>query len=157
MINKLIQLANKPISILKQFPEDIIALTARIAIASVFWRSAQTKIGGWEFLDQSWQFYNLNAATFMLFEYEYDLPAIPYKVAAYMATFGEFFLSLTIILGIMTRLSAAGFLMMTAVIQFLVYPDAWPTHIIWAAILFYLIKHGPGVLSLDYLLTNKEE
>ena len=69
MINKLIQLANKPISLLKKFPEDIIALTARIAIASIFWRSAQTKISGWEFLDQSWQFYNLNAATFMLFEY----------------------------------------------------------------------------------------
>jgi len=106
MINKLMQLAAKPIGLLKSIPEDILAITARLAIASVFWRSAQTKISGWSFLDQSWQFYNLSDSTFMLFQYEYQIPVLDYKIAAYLATFNEFFLSLAIVLGFMTRLSA---------------------------------------------------
>ncbi|MFT5451454.1 MAG: putative oxidoreductase, partial [Enterobacterales bacterium] len=104
MLNKIIKLANKPLALLKLLPEDVIALTARLAIAVVFWRSAQTKINGWEFLGQSWQFFNLNSSTVMLFEYEYDLPLIAPEVAAYLATFAEFFVSLAILLGFMTRL-----------------------------------------------------
>jgi len=154
MINKLMQLAAKPIGLLKSIPEDILAITARLAIASVFWRSAQTKISGWSFLDQSWQFYNLSDSTFMLFQYEYQIPVLDYKIAAYLATFNEFFLSLAIVLGFMTRLSALALLGITAVIQILVYPDAWPTHILWAAILLYIMKHGPGRLSIDHLLAK---
>ena len=139
---------------MKSLPEDIIAITARLAVVTIFWRSAQTKISGWEFLGQKWQFYNLNDSTFMLFEYEYGLPLLNHTIAAYFATFSEFFLSLAMLVGLMTRLSALALLGMTAVIQFLVYPDAWPTHIIWAAILLYIIKHGPGSLSLDRLFKN---
>ena len=73
MINTLIKLLNKPTRLLQSIPEDIIALTARLAIATVFWRSAQTKINGWDFFGQSWQFYNLNDSTFMLFQYEYEI------------------------------------------------------------------------------------
>ncbi len=154
MISKLTQVAQKPIAILKSIPEDLIALTARLAIATVFWRSAQTKINGWDFSGQSFQFYNLNDSTFTLFQYEYSLPLINYKLGAYLATFNEFFLSIAILLGIMTRLSALAFLGMTAVIQIFVYPDAWPTHIMWVAMLFYIIKHGPGRFSLDQLLAK---
>lgn len=155
MINKIIKLANKPLSLLKLLPEDVIALTARFAIASVFWRSAQTKINGWDFLGQSWQFFNLNSSTVTLFEYEYDLPIIAPELAAYLGTFVEFFVSIAIFLGFMTRFSALAFLGMTATIQFMVYPDAWPTHILWAAILFYIIKHGPGKFSLDNLIVGR--
>jgi putative oxidoreductase len=38
---------------------------------------------------------------------------------------------------------------MTAVIQLLVYPDAWPTHLVWATALLYLAARGAGRLSLD--------
>lgn len=151
MLTKLLQFLNKPVELFKALPEDIIALTARIAVSTVFWRSAQTKISGWEFFDQSWQFYNLSGSTFMLFQYEYNLPLINYKVAAYLATFNEFFLSIAILVGFMTRLTALAFLGMTAVIQILVYPDAWPTHILWAAALLYIVKHGPGRFSMDSL------
>jgi putative oxidoreductase len=41
---------------------------------------------------------------------------------------------------------------MTAVIQIFVYPDAWPTHLTWAALLLYLIGRGAGPVSLDRLL-----
>jgi len=41
---------------------------------------------------------------------------------------------------------------MTAVIQVLVYPGAWATHLVWAGLLIYLIRSGAGALSLDRLL-----
>ena len=154
MIRKMYQLIDKPLSYLKSLPEELVRLTARLAIASVFWRSAQTKIHGWEFLDQSWQFYGLSDSTLMLFRLEYQLPLIDYKIAAYLATFSEFFLSLAILAGFMTRFSALALLAMTAVIQLFVYPDAWPTHILWTAILLYIIKHGPGRFSLDHFFTK---
>ena len=154
MITKIIQLTAGPINILKAIPEDLIALIARLAIASVFWRSAQTKINGWEFFDQSWQFYNLNNTTLFLFEHEYDVPLLNFEVAAYLATFAEFFLSLAIVAGLATRLSAFGLLAMTMVIQTFVYPESWSTHILWAALLLYLIKHGSGKLSVDYFFSK---
>jgi putative oxidoreductase len=136
----------------KHIPESVTLLLARIAIFFVFWRSAQTKISGAEFLDQSWAFWNVSDTTRLLFEYEYDLPLIPANIAASLATYAEFFLSLLILVGLFSRISALGFLLMTAVIQFLVYPGAWPTHILWAALLLYVLKDGPGKLSLDHLL-----
>lgn len=135
-------------------PEDLVLLVSRIAVASVFWRSVQTKISGWEFLDQSWQFYNLSQSTIMLFRYEYDLPLLPYRVAAYLGTAAEFFFPLLLVIGLGTRLAAFGLLLVTAVIQFLVFPDAWPTHILWAAILLYLLRSGGGNIALDRLLNR---
>jgi len=135
-----------------KIPEDILALIARIAIGLVFWRSAQTKIDGSTILGQKWQFFNVSDSTFTLFEYEYELPLIPSDISAYMATYGEFFLGLAIMLGVLTRLSALGLLGMTLVIQIFVYPDAWPTHIMWLVPLLYLIKNGGGKLSVDNLL-----
>jgi len=135
-----------------KIPEDILALIARIAIGLVFWRSAQTKIDGSLILGQKWQFFNVSDSTFTLFEYEYELPLIPSDISAYMATYGEFFLGLTIMLGLLTRFSALGLLAMTLVIQVFVYPDAWPTHIMWLVPLLYLIKNGGGKLSLDNLI-----
>ncbi len=133
-------------------PEYVLALVARIAVASVFWRSAQTKISGWELFGQNWKFWNVSESAKLLFEYEYSVPLLPPELAAYMATLGEFLLSLALVLGVLTRFSALGLLLMTAVIQIFVYPDAWNVHILWAALLLYLIKHGAGALSVDAIL-----
>ena len=135
-----------------KIPEDVIALVARVAVGLVFWRSAQTKIDGSTILGQKWQFFNVSDSTFTLFEYEYELPIIPSDIAAYLATYGEFFLGGAIILGLFTRLSAIALLGMTLVIQIFVYPDAWPTHIMWLVPLLYLIKHGGGKASVDSLI-----
>lgn len=140
--------------IFSHIPESFIILLSRIAIASVFWRSVQTKITGWEVFAQSFQFYNLSASTFMLFRYEYDLPLLPYKFAAYAGTLTEFFLAILLVLGLATRFAALGLLMVTAMIQIFVFPEAWPTHILWFAILFYLLKKGGGMFSLDNLLKS---
>ena len=92
----------------------------------------------------------------MLFEYEYDLPLIPPEIAAYMATFGEFFLSLLIAFGLFTRLGAFGLLMMTLVIQY-VYPDAWwGSHAYWFVIILYLVRNGGGQISIDRYLFGKK-
>jgi putative oxidoreductase len=41
---------------------------------------------------------------------------------------------------------------MTLVIEIFVYPDAWPTHLSWAAILLPLIFRGGGAWSLDAIM-----
>ena len=133
-------------------PDSLILLVSRLAIASVFWRSVQTKITGWEVFGQSLEFFNLSQSTFMLFQYEYRLPLLSWKVAAYAGTFAEFFFSILIAIGLATRISALGLLAVTAVIQFLVFPDAWPTHILWFALLLLLLKNGGGRWSVDHLL-----
>ena len=141
--------------IMAMVPAWLVSLLCRFAVAIQFWRSVQSKISGWEFLGQSWKVWNLSSSTFFLFENEYNVPLLSSNVAAYMATFAEFFLSIAIVLGLLTRLSALGLLIMTAVIQLFVYPDAWSVHILWAALLIYLIKYGGGTLAIDYLLHKK--
>ena len=41
---------------------------------------------------------------------------------------------------------------MTLVIQLFVVPTGWPTHLLWAGPLVYLIARGPGAASLDRVL-----
>ena len=124
-------------------PEWLIALLCRLGIAGVFFLSARTKVDG---------MITLKEQTFTLFQYEYNLPLLPQDAAAYLATYAEHVLSIALVLGIMTRLSALGLLGMTLVIQVFVYPDAWPTHLVWAGPLIYLIGRGGGALSIDRLL-----
>lgn len=124
-------------------PEWLIALLCRLGIAGVFFLSARTKVDG---------IITLKEQTFTLFQYEYNLPLLPPDAAAYLATYAEHVLSIALVLGIMTRLSALGLLGMTLVIQVFVYPDAWPTHLVWAGPLIYLIGRGGGALSIDRLL-----
>lgn len=139
-------------NLLAMIPQDFSLLLSRLAIASVFWRSAQTKISGWEFLGQSWEFFNVGSGTVLLFQYEYNLPWIPPKLAAYLGTGIEFFMPLLLLVGLGTRMAALVLLVMTGVIQFLVFPDAWPTHILWFALLVHILKYGSGRIGIDHLL-----
>ena len=61
-----------------------------------------------------------------------------------------------ILIGLATRFSALALLIMTGVIQFLVYPDAYATHGVWATVLLYLIARGPGAVSLDALIARTD-
>ncbi|MFT5083452.1 MAG: putative oxidoreductase [Lentisphaeria bacterium] len=133
-------------------PEWLVALTIRASLFFVFWKSVQTKISGFSIGDQNFAFWGVTDTTIAIFEYEYDLPLLPPEIAAYLATFGEFFLSIGLLLGFMTRLSALGLLLMTMVIQIFVYWDAWPIHILWAGGLLYLLKNGPSKISVDSIL-----
>ena len=61
----------------------------------------------------------------------------------------EHLLPVLLVLGVFTRGAALALLGMTLVIQIFVYPQAWPTHLSWAALLLYLAGQGAGRWSLD--------
>ena len=44
---------------------------------------------------------------------------------------------------------------MTTVIEIFVYPQAWPIHIQWAAMLLVPLCRGAGKLSLDHLVWQR--
>ncbi len=140
-------------------PESAIALLARVAIAGVFWRSGQTKVEGYalDLVEGRFEFGlpRLSATAVDLFRDEYRLPLIAPEAAALMAAVAEHLLPALLLLGLATRLSALGLLIMTAVIQVLVYPGAWPTHGVWAAVLLWLMVRGPGAVSADHLLASR--
>ncbi|MBX9614407.1 MAG: DoxX family protein [Caulobacteraceae bacterium] len=123
-------------------PDWLIALTARTGIAAVFFLSGRTKVDGLIAVSDSALF---------LFAEEYRLPLIPGDLAAHLATYAEHLFPVLLVLGLLTRLSAVALLVMTAVIQVLVYPGAWSTHLVWAGLLVYLIRYGAGAVSLDRL------
>jgi putative oxidoreductase len=123
-------------------PYGFVALVSRFAIASVFWRSGQTKVQG----------FHIREETFDLFREEYKVPVLPPDVAAYMSTIAEHVFPVLLVLGFASRLSATGLLFMTLVIQLFVYPSGWPDHILWLSILLTIIARGPGSISLDHVL-----
>jgi putative oxidoreductase len=97
----------------------------------------------------------LSDSVVALFRDEYKLPLMPPELAAPMAAFAEHLFPLLILIGLATRFSALALLVMTATIQFLVYPDAWPTHGVWAAVLLFIAARGPGAVSLDHLIARR--
>lgn len=135
--NRLAELAGRLL------PETVLLLVARLGIAAVFFQSGRTKVEGWLTITDS---------TYYLFETDYKLPFVPPHLAAPMATYSEHLFPILLVLGLGTRFAALGLLGMTTVIEVFVYPDAWPTHLSWAAILLPLIAKGGGALSLDRLL-----
>lgn len=122
---------------------DVVALATRVGIAAIFFYSARTKVTG---------FLTISDSAYELFRSEYKLPLLPPELAAQLATYAEHLFPLLLVLGLATRLSALALLTMTLVIQFFVYPDAWPTHLSWAAMTLYLVGRGAGRVSLDHAL-----
>jgi putative oxidoreductase len=123
-------------------PKSVLLLVARLGIASVFFMSGRTKVEG---------LLTISDSTYDLFRYEYMLPIVPPDVAARVATYAEHALPVLLALGLFTRPAAVALLCMTAVIEIFVYPDAWPTHLSWAALLLLLVAYGSGRFSLDRL------
>jgi putative oxidoreductase len=126
-------------------PYWFIALAARIFPAAVFWQSGQTKVAG----------FHLKPSAIALFQNEYQLPLIDPTIAAYASAFSEHFFPILLVIGLATRFSALALLFMTAVIEIFVYPDAWPTHGVWATCFLLVIARGPGSLSLDRLIARR--
>ena len=142
------------VPVLERIPHSLIALLGRVSIAAVFWNSGQTKVEGFAVdllggtLELGWP--RLADSAVALFRDEYQLPLVSPELAAYGAAVAEHLLPVLLLIGLGTRFAALALLVMTAVIQFLVYPDAWPLHGTWATILLYLAATGPGRLSLDH-------
>ena len=123
--------------------DNLLLLVARVGIAAVFFLSGRTKVTG---------FMTLKPSTYELFKTEYALPLIPYDIAAHLATFAEHTFPVLLVLGLFSRFAASGLLFMTLIIEIFVYPDAWPTHLIWGGLLLMVISRGAGKWSLDRVL-----
>jgi putative oxidoreductase len=141
----LVRIIQRVIAAMGCIPYWFIALAARIFPAAVFWQSGATKVAGW----------HLKPSAIALFQNEYQLPLIYPTIAAYVSAFSEHFFPILLVIGLATRFSALALLFMTAVIETFVYPDAWPTHGVWAACFLVVIARGPGSLSLDHLIARK--
>ena len=158
MKTQAIALIHRLIALLGRIPDDLIALLGRFSIAAIFWKSGQTKVQGFalDIVSGEFQFGwpHLSDSVVDLFREEYRLPLLPPELAALMGATAEHVFPALILLGLATRFSALALLGMTATIQFLVYPDAWPTHGVWATVLLFLVARGPGRVSLDHLLSK---
>ena len=136
MIGSIARLWARVVALLEAVPYSFLALPLRFAVAVIFWTSGMVKLADWN-------------ATLALFENEYNLPLIPPDIAAPMAATIELTTPVLLVLGLLTRPAAAVLLGMTTVIEVFVYPQAWPTHIQWAAMMLVLMVQGGGALSLD--------
>ena len=152
-------LITRAIALLEKIPHSLIAFIARFSIAAVFWKSGQTKVEGLaiDLFDGTFElgWPRLADSTIPLFKSEYHVPLLSPEIAAHMAAFAEHFFPLLILIGFATRFSALALLGMTMTIQLFVYPDAYPTHGTWAAVLLYLLAQGPGALSVDRWIATR--
>ncbi|HTW39065.1 MAG TPA: DoxX family protein [Steroidobacteraceae bacterium] len=127
---------------LDRVPYSVLALPLRLAVATVFWNSGTEKLADWN-------------ATLQLFHDEYKVPLLPPDFAAHLAASIELSTPVLLVLGFLTRPAALVLLGMTTVIEVFVYPQAWPTHIQWAAMLLVLLCRGAGTLSIDHWLRRR--
>ncbi len=139
---RLIAGTERVIGWLERVPYSLLALPLRFAVATVFWDSGTTKLANWD-------------ATLQLFEDEYHVPLLPPDFAAHLGAAIELTTPVLLVLGLLTRPAALLLLGMTTVIEVFVYPQAWPTHIQWAAMLLVLLCRGAGSLSIDHLLRRR--
>ena len=122
----------------------------RIALAIPFLKSGLTKWSGFLSLSPVASYMFEEMFKIHLFGHAYSFPAP--DIVAYIDAVAEIVLPALLILGLATRFSAFGLLIMTAVIQLSV-PAGWANfHLPWAALAVSIMALGPGALSLDWLI-----
>lgn len=152
-------LYSKFVSACELIPYTIVAFACRVAAAVPFWRSGQSKLEGADIFGVKYELFSVKASKVYLFSEEFGFPDAIAPAAAQFAALGENLLAPLLVFGLASRLSAVGLLVMTAVIQFYVYPEDllkpdgnWAMHLSWAAPLLVIARSGPGAISLDKLL-----
>ncbi len=120
-------------------------LFCRLWVAWVFFNSGMTKIASWD-------------STLFLFEYEYQVPILPWELAAYLGTAAELIIPVFIALGLFTRPFAA-ILFVFNIIAVVSYPLLWEKgfydHQLWGLMILINIVWGAGAISMDKLLVSK--
>lgn len=134
-------------------PDWLYTTIARFAVGFTFLLSGLTKV------DEN---YMVQSKTFALFKDIYfaklPLPDGLLTILTYIATYSELILPLLLFIGLFSRFAAFGLLVMTLVIQFIVFPDqilTYKEHGLWAVALLAILIRGPGPLSLDYILGRR--
>lgn len=133
------------VSNLLDYLQPLALLGARFYVAWVFFVSGLTKLNDWD-------------STLFLFEEEYNVPFIPFELAAYLGTAGELILPIILVLGLASRFGALGlsFVNIIAVVSLAeIAPAALYAHVIWGLLLIQIAIFGGGKLSADYFLEMK--
>ena len=141
-------------------PYALVALALRLVMARVFFLDGQTRIEGPRvpLNVQDFDFsvilpLQVKVETFGVFLTKYAALPVPPVLGAYLVSYAEFILPICLVLGFATRFAALGMLIMTALLQIYVMPDAlWSAHVYWAAILMVLLSRGPGQISVDHII-----
>jgi len=127
------------------FLSPLFDLAVRVYVAKAFFLSGLTKIMSW-------------SSTLSLFENEYAVPLLPPELAAYLGTAAELVLPPLLVLGIGGRAVALAAFIFNLVAA-TSYPDISEAgikdHVLWGALLAVTFFHGPGRLSLDYLIRRR--
>jgi putative oxidoreductase len=119
--------------------QPLALLAARIYVGWAFFASGLTKLNDWD-------------STLFLFEEEYNVPILPFELAAYLGTAGELILPVLLVLGLMTRFAAFGlfFVNIVAVISLADIPAlAYAEHVLWGVLLAQVVIFSGGFLTVD--------
>ena len=141
-------------------PYALVAVVLRLVMARLFFLDGQTRIEGPRvpLNVQDFDFsvvlpLQVKVETFGAFLNQYAAVPVSPVVGAYLLSYAEFILPICLLLGFGTRFAALGMLIITALIQIYVAPDAlWSVHVFWAAILLVLLSRGPGPISVDAII-----
>lgn len=123
---------------LSRFPLSVIQLAMRVGVGLAFLSDGLLKFRSFDYATQ-------------LFTEAYKIPLVAPAVAARIAMIDELTCSTLLLLGLLTRLATLPLVGMMLVIQ-IVYPSAWPDHVLWGSVLFFLLTRGPGPFSIDYVI-----
>ncbi|PKH06367.1 DoxX family protein [Moritella sp. Urea-trap-13] len=125
--------------------EPITLLAARVYVGWAFFSSGLTKLKNWD-------------STLFLFEEEYNVPLLPYELAAYLGTAAEIILPLLLMAGLASRFSALGlfFVNIVAVISLEdIAAAAYAQHVLWGTLLLQVVTFSGGRFALDHVIKSK--
>lgn len=145
MMASLISLYSRFYDGVEHFVTPLLLLFVRIWAAKAFFQSGLVKIQSWD-------------STLYLFEEEYQVPLLPWEMAAYMGTAAELILPPLLILGLMSR-GVASVLFVFNIIAVISYPVLWDggfwDHQLWGLMFLMTVVFGPGALSADHILKKR--
>jgi putative oxidoreductase len=127
------------------FLSPLVDLGIRLWVANVFWKSGLASVHDWQ-------------GTLDLFNYEFHVPLLPPVAAAYLGTGIELVFPVFLVLGLGGRLSAF-VLFVFNIMAVISYPAlnevGLKDHMYWGIMLLVTLLHGPGRISLDYLMSRR--
>lgn len=135
----------KPVIRLLEFCGPVAELGIRLYVANVFWKSGVNKFQSWD-------------STLFLFEYEYQVPVLSPKLAAYLGTGAELIFPVMLAIGLGGRFAAIA-LFIFNIIAVISYPSlneaGIAQHQLWGLMLLLPVCYGPGKISIDHFIRKK--
>ena len=141
-MSKSLDLYQQTVQKMQCYFTPILLLFTRLWVANIFFKSGYLKITTWE-------------STLYLFEEEYQVPIIPWEMAAFLGTAAELILPIFLLLGLLTR-SMAAILFVFNIMAVISYPVLWEggfyDHQLWGLMILINIVWGAGLISVDHPL-----